>query len=252
MPIPTPTKSDGGKRLMVLLIGPPFSGKSTAAATFPNAIFLDFDHKAPKDAVTYPFWDGDFCDKYAKRLNPNHPPNQRDALINFLKKHVTTPIPDDRLPLDSTLILDSMTFVEAAFHNQTEQVEVVPLGKGGKPDGFYVWGKKLDYMDTLMAVLKTWPGTMIVVMHETPERNESGGLTGRIKPLMSGSYSDKIASNFTCMFGSRVVVTGTGNTATREFVWDVLPTNKFEYNNTLAIPTPTIKAGYQSLLPYIK
>lgn len=252
MPIPTPTTSDGGKRNMYLLIGPPFTGKSTAAGTFPSPIFLDFDHKAPAGAVTYPFWDGKFCDQYAKRLNPNHPPNQRDALVNFLKQHVVTSKPDDRLPVESTLILDSLTFVEAAFHIQTEQCETIPLGRSGKPDDFFVWGKKLDYFDAIMAILKTWPGSVIVVVHEVDERGESGAVTGRIKPLLSGSYKDKLAANFTCMFGSRIIVTGKGPTETRQFVWDVLPSNKFPYNNTLGIKTPTIPAGYSSLAPYIK
>jgi hypothetical protein len=237
---------------MIMLIGPPFSGKSTAANTFPNAIFLDFDHKAPKGANTFPFWDGEFCDKYAPRKNPNHPPNQRDALTEFLKKHVTTAKLDDRLPSDSTLVLDSMTFVEAAFHNQTEQVEPIPIGRSGKPDDRYVWGKKLDYMDTLMAMLKTWPNSVLIIVHEQDVRNEAGNITGGIKPLMSGSYKDKLATNFTCMFGSRVIVSGTGANTKREFVWDVLPTTKFQYNNTLDIPVPTIPQGYQSLLPFIK
>ncbi len=242
--IPGARPSDGGRRNMLLLLGAPFMGKSTAAATFPNAVFLDFDHKAPAGSTVIPFWDGTLCDEYAKRTNPNHPPNKRDALINWLKKTIPT------LSADVTLILDSMTMVDAAFHQQTEKVETVPISpKTGKPDGFYVWGVKLRYYAALFDILKTHPGNVIVIMHEQYERDEDGKLTSTIRPLITGSFADTIASHFTLIFRARVI-----NEANKppRFVWDVKPNRSYPAcNNCIGIDLPTIDAHYNSIQAYV-
>lgn len=246
-PIPGSIISDGGARGMILIVGAPFTGKSTAAATFPNAVFLDFDHKAPQNTTTIPFWSADFCDKLAARKNPNHTPNQKDALINYLKRHVITPDPAQRIPLDTTLILDSMTKLEEGIHLQIQQ-EGIPIGKGGQPDGFHLWKIKIDYLNSLFAMMQAWPGTFICIMHETPEYNESGGQTGRIKPLLSGSYADKIGSKFTCMFRQRVIAATSNPPSPTQYVWDVQPTRAFDSNNVLGLKSPVIRATYQDMM----
>jgi len=83
-------------------------------------------------------------------------------------------------------------------------------------------------------------------MHETPEYHESGGQTGRIKPLLSGSYADKIASKFSCMFRQRVIAPTAGTAA--QYVWDVLPTRAFDSNNVLGITKPVILATYKDMM----
>lgn len=240
--IPGLITSDGGRRNMLLLLGAPFTGKSTAAATFPNAIFLDFDHKAPPGTNIIPFWDAKFCDTYAPRTNPNNPPNKRDALINFLKRELS------KLPPETTLVLDSMTMVDAAFHQQTERVETVPVSpKTGKPDGFYVWGVKLRYYGALFDILKNHPGNVIVIMHEQYERDEDGKLSNTIKPLLSGSFVDSIASHFTLVFRSRIIPGDPAKGEKTRFVWDVKPNRAFPCNNCLSLEQPTVPAHYDSI-----
>jgi len=243
--IPGLVTSDGGRRNMLLLLGAPFTGKSTAAGTFPNAVFLDFDHKAPAGAAVLPFWDGKFCDTYAPRTNPNNPPNKRDALINWLKRELP------KIPADTTLVLDSMTMVDAAFHQQTEKVETVPVSpKTGKPDGFYVWGVKLRYYGALFDLLKTHPGNVIVIMHEQYERDEDGKLTSTIRPLITGSFADTIASHFTLIFRARVIAATKEGEKSR-FVWDVKPNRSYPAcNNCLGIDLPTLDATYTSIKAY--
>lgn len=241
--IPGSIPSDGGKRNMILIVGRPFSGKSTAAATFPNAVFLDFDHKAPLNTTTVPFWNAEFCDKLAPRKNPNHIPNRKDALINYLKRHVVTPDPAQRIPYDHTLILDSVTALEEAIHRQVEQEGIPSSPKTGKPDGYFLWARKIDYLRDFFAVAQAWPGTFICIMHEQDEKNEEGNPTGRIRPLMSGSYGDQLPAKFTCMFRQRVIA---GPPA--QYVWDVLPTRAFDSNNVLGIKETPIPANYQTMM----
>ena len=151
MNIPGSMPSDGGSRSMILLVGAPFTGKSTAAATFPNPVFLDFDHKAPVNATTVPFWNAEFCDKLAPRKNPNHTPNRKDALLNYFRNHVITSNAAARIPYSATLILDSMTALEEAIHRQIQQ-DGIPIGKGGQPDGFHLWKLKIDYLNDFFAI----------------------------------------------------------------------------------------------------
>jgi len=158
--IPGAVQSDGGNRNMILIVGAPFSGKSTAAATFPNPVFLDFDHKAPAGSTTIPFWSAEFCDKLAPRKNPNHTPNRKDALINYFRKHIITANAADRVPYDHTIILDSMTALEEGIHRQIQQ-EGIPIGKNGQPDGFHLWKLKIDYLNDIFAIAQAWPGTFI-------------------------------------------------------------------------------------------
>jgi len=243
--IPGSTPSDGGNRNTILLVGAPFTGKSTAAATFPNPVFLDFDHKAPAGTTTIPFWDAQFVDKLAPRKNPNHRPNVKDALLNYFSRHILTSDTAQRIPFDHTIILDSMSKLEENIHQQIKQ-EGIPIGKGGQPDGFHLWKVKLDYLSDLFSIIQAWPGTFICIMHETPEYNESGGQTGRIKPLLSGSYADKIASKFTCMFRQRVIPATPSTPA--QYVWDVQPTRAFDSNNVLGIKAPVIPATYKDMI----
>lgn len=240
--IPGIVPADETNRIMLLLVGKPFTGKTWAAATFPNPIFLDFDHKAKSGTLTFPFWQGEFCDKYARRTNPNYPPNGRDALLYFLQTALHKIIPPN-----ATIIIDSGTALEAAFHTQTEKVETPPLGKGGKPDGFYVWNQKMRYFPAVFSLLKLHAGHVVYIMHEQDERDTEGALTGRIKPLMSGSFVDQIASHFTAMFRQRVEITP-GQPA--KYVWDVRPTRAFECNNTFQCDHPTVLATYESIKQY--
>lgn len=249
MSAPQPTISDGGIKGRYLLVGRPATGKSYSANTFPNPVFLDFDHKAPAGAKTFDFWSAEFCDKYARRANPNHLPNRRDALFAFFRQHVVSPNPADRLPYDTTLILDSVTAFDEALHQQIRQ-EGIPVGKSGQPDSFFVWRKKLEILDDFFTVVSAWPGDFVCIMHEMPEYDDSGNQTGRVKPLIAGQYADKIASKFNCVFRSRIEVDPT--TKQPRYLWDVQPTRSFDSTNRLGIVQQTIKASYQSMMEAAK
>jgi len=263
-PIPGSIPSDGSRRMQILIVGRPFTGKTTAALTCPYPVVLDLDHKCPATipviadgkltwsstpVQTVPFWDAQFCDKYARRVNPNLPVRTPVALVEYLKAHVLTPDATKRIPYDRTLILDSVSSLEDRFHNMIIGSGEIPLGKNNKPDGFYLWARKLDYFAELSAICQAWPGWMIWIMHEQDEFAEDGTPTGRIKPLLSGSFANKIASKFTCMFRQRAVTDGKSPT---QYVWDVKPTRAFDSNNTLGIEATTILAGYNTLAEQLK
>ena len=247
MNIPGSTLSDGGSRNMILIVGAPFTGKSTAAATFPNPVFLDFDHKAPVNTTTVPFWNAEFCDRLAPRKNPNHTPNRKDALLNYFRKHVITADVANRIPYSATLILDSVTALDEALNRQIQQ-EGIPIStKTNKPDGFHLPKLRIDFYNDLFAIIQAWPGNFICIMHEMPEYDKDGDTTGRVKPLLTGQPGDKIGSKFTCMFRQRVIAEPN---KPAQYVWDVLPKREFDSNNTLGIKQPTILASYESMMKH--
>lgn len=173
---------------MIALIGAPGSGKTTACLTFPNRIWLDFDHKIPAGEVTIPFYDPKFCDSLATKYSPNCPPNQRDALKVWLRQH------SSKLTKSQTLILDSWTNIQAA-HDMQARIEGEMMSAKERKWAFY--GGKKEFSADIMAALKATICRVIVIFHEVPERNEEGELTTKIKVLMDGSYKDELLKDFT-------------------------------------------------------
>jgi hypothetical protein len=184
-------------QIRLLLQGPPFNGKTHAAMTFPNPVVLDFDQKlgafaGRSDIIQVPFYDGEFCDKIVRRDGTQAPPNKKDALLKWLK------VEGPKLERGQTLVLDSSTAIENAFHVQYSLNPT--LTKKGDIDGFAEWRQKNDYFGEMMGDLKALKCHVIYICHEQIERDDEGKATGRIRNLMSGAYGDKLASNFTDYF----------------------------------------------------
>ena len=168
------------------IIGVPGSGKTTWACRFPNPIILDFDRKAPPGVPTIPFWDEQFCRSYYKQ-QPSAPVNRRDCLKAFILK--------EAINLSKhTIILDSWTSVQAAFDSYSEYERP---RDDGKDNVFAFFRNKIKYADEILTLLRSINTTTIITIHERPERNKDGDLTGKIKPNMEGSFSDTLPSMLT-------------------------------------------------------
>lgn len=182
----------------IVMLGPPFSGKTTACLTFPNPRFLNLDNKLPAGTQCVPFHDPKFCDSLVPRTSPAQPPNRKDAILSWLLRNV------HRLSADTTLILDSFSGLSDAFHLQAETVEDVGTSKAGNRALLKVFGAKLSYLDAVFALLKLSPARIVVTVHTMPEYNEKGEPTGAVKPFCTGSFSDKICSYATDVLRSYI------------------------------------------------
>ena len=168
------------------IIGVPGAGKTTWACLFPNPIILDFDKKSPPGVPTIPFWDESFCRSYYKQ-SPSAPVNRRDCLKAFILK--------EAINLSKhTIILDSWTSVQAAFDSYSEYERP---RDDGKDNVFAFFRNKIKYADEILTLLRSINTTTIITIHEKPERNKDGDLTGKIKPNMEGSFSDTLPSMLT-------------------------------------------------------
>ena len=175
---------------------PPGLGKTFAALTFPNPVVADFNkglgaHVGRSDVIPVPFWDGKFCDSIHKRNGTLCPPNQKDAFTDWLLKEGT------KLHKDQTLVIDSNTEVEAAFHIQYATDGGPPIGKNGTVDSYDEYKKKLAWYSYITQLIKNLPCLVVYITHETIEWDKQGDATGGAKPLLSGQAGDKIVGDYT-------------------------------------------------------
>jgi len=200
-------------QLRVGLQGMPKSGKTFAAAGFPNPIFVSFDrgltsHLGRKDIIEVPFYDGTFVDTIVKRATPFYtdvfkevkkitPPNRKDALVMWLSTEAL------KLTREQTLVIDGSTGIQAAFH---AQYWVNPtLDKDGAIKPYEEWRLKIDYFAEIAMCLKALKCNVVYICHEAADRDKKGELNGQIRPLLSGAFCDELQSHFTDWFRCLVI-----------------------------------------------
>lgn len=172
-----------------VLAGNAFAGKSTAAASFPDPLFLNFDNKLPKPGLDeIPFWNDKFVDSIVTRANHMNPANVSDAVPKWIELNA-------RYLADRTVVVDSLSSLETAFHRQVEKVEGVLANVGGG----MLFGRKLRYFNDLFDLLPRLAQRVIVCCHLCPcfvkdERTGADVATGRYKPAITGSFAEKLPS----------------------------------------------------------
>ena len=226
----------------VILAGYPFHGKTTSALTFENPLPLDFDHKIPRRGVeSIPFWDDKFVDSIISRKSPKHPANRRDALTMWLADNA-------RFLKDRTPILDGLSAVETAFHQQTEDVEGIKANIGGGE----LFGKKLTYFNGLFALLANIAPRVVVTCHLAPiytkdEKTGADVAIGKSRPVMTGQFAERIAGYATSMILCER--TQTYNSATNsydlQYWWHLKPSSMFDSCTLLENAPAKIPADYK-------
>ena len=248
----------------LLLIGLPGTGKTFSAMTFPNPVVCDLDnklsgyrkHKPEEKFLAIPFWNVDFVVKECKMSNAGPgktnlaslPPNTRDAFKYWLIEEGV------KLTKDYTLIVDSWTSLQTAFDLQSKAPHEIVYGKTGQEDGFAFWGRKKQYSKEIVSALKTLSCNVVVICHETYERNEEGRIVG-LKALQDGSYADELPSQFTDVYRQMVLTKeeaakrGLKQEEEHGYYWCTDKNDKFTFacksNPKLA---GFVKANYQSLV----
>lgn len=213
----------------ILLAGTAFSGKTTAALSFPDPLVLDFDNKMPRAGVqSIPFYKDSFVETLVRRTNPAVSVNRRDALQIWLNQH------NGRLS-KYTIILDSLTALEVAFHQQTFEVEE----KWGVNGGLY-FGAKLNYFQSICALLAATGARVIINCHLTPVymRDPNSGIdvsTGKHKAALAGSAAEKLPTFCTSVIYSYVKIDSIKGACT--FWWVLRPCPAFDAR-TIATKIP--------------
>jgi len=177
--------------------GAPFSGKTTAALTFPNPIILSFDrkisaHLSRSDVPLIPIYNPAFVDTIVKRAGTLAPPETKDALLKWLTTE------GSKLVHEQTLLVDGLTGIEDSFHlwykyNEDE----LATSKRGEFNKFVQWDLKKQFFTEVWNTFKALSCDVVMISHEQDDRNKDGSYNGKIKPLLTGQAADKMGGNFT-------------------------------------------------------
>lgn len=182
--------------------GEPNTGKTTAAISWPNVLALDFDKKLPKGVPCVEFWNEEVLREICGVKAPI-PVFRKDAIIKWLR----TAGPS--LPKDITLLVDSYTMIDNSW---SEFVKAMPQLFSTKPrdnspsefNGREMFKQKFDFNLELFSLLKSTPCPVIITFHETVERNEKGGLTGKYRTLVNGgSFKDQLEGHLGMLLRTR-------------------------------------------------
>lgn len=210
------------------LQGYPKRGKTTSSLTFPGPVVADFDNnvdeanavaagKTMSQITIVPFYSAEFCDKIANRIKPHFPSNKRDAFLRWLSSE------GYKLEHDQTLIIDSWTMLQRAF--DVQQSLTPTITKTGEEDVYAFWERKLEYSESVCDILQSLKCHVVVTIHETVERNAKGHITGKMRPLMSGQFRDKLSGQFTNYFRQHAIAKkdDKGNVIGTQYLWQIHP-----------------------------
>ncbi len=230
-------------QIRLLLVGPPKSGKTFSAASFPAPTFIDFDsgltskELRDKNLDFLPFYDEAFIkDKLKQQNRPN-------ALTWFL----TTEAP--KFGPGQTLVFDSAsTIADAVSDSLWKQA---PLGKDGNKDGFWYWKQWATWWRGFAGQLLTLKCHVVLTAHEQEIRD---GETGRVlsyKWMLPGQeFSPRLGQFFSDVV--RQVKTSTVSTdgkASANYQWQVVGDNLFPFAcSRMKTDTKFVKADYSSFL----
>ena len=188
--VPTGVSKSTAFQRRIAIVGPPGSGKTTSCLTFPNRVWLNFDNKLPSGEQEMKFWNTDFCNTIVK---PNYNfPNRRDAFKTWLFKNLF------QFTEEQTVILDSWTMMQNAFDKQTQaEYDEMPT-----VNDWWMPKQKKKYSREICECLKEAKCLVVVLFHET-EKWESGKPSGKLGPVMDGSFQNEIFGFFTDVWHQR-------------------------------------------------
>lgn len=190
-------ESSTREQIRLLTQGSYGTGKTFSAMSAPNPCVINFDnnlgaHSGRKDIINVRFFDNEFVKKY------NVQGLRHLALIKWLD------VEGHKLSKEQTLVIDGLTNLS---NHYDREVGVPMSSKTGREDLMAWWGMKLDWNKEFFENLKSLSCDIIVCCHEAPERTNEGDATGKVLPLVQGSFKDQIGTHFTDIFRQHAVNT---------------------------------------------
>jgi hypothetical protein len=185
-----------------MLQGYPGSGKTTAALTFPNPVVVNLDrglgaHIGRKDVIEVPLYDVQFVRQWSKRLSYT-PVDLKDIIVEWMDKEAV------QLTRDQTLVFDACTGMQNAYHIWYNVNKSAFITKNGEYDGFAEWKVKRQFFGEVMEKFKSLKCDIVFIVHESDQKDKSSvtgpTYSGKIRPLLSGSFGDELGSHFTDVF----------------------------------------------------
>lgn len=227
-------------QIRLFLIGPPKSGKTFSAATFPDPIFVDFDKGLTSPELRerklkfLPMYDNDFIKNEMKQQN------SVNALTWFLKNEAP------KLTNEQTIVLDSLSTIGDVV--MEDCVKRTPINNG-KPEGYWTWTEWAKWWLNLCHMFNSLTCHVVVTAHEKEIRNdETGKLEGYLWLMKGKDFSPRMPQFFTDIFRQIKTSKEAGGKITEEFNWQVKGDTAFPFACTrMTTDQKLVKADFSVL-----
>lgn len=246
--------------LHVLVYGPPGSGKTVFAHTFPRTRTLDFDNGMGSVAwaIREGIIDKDLKDVVYETIHEKHldkgvvtRASALDWATDTLDKWL-----EDRDEWD-TLIVDSATALnEAVINKGLEANAKLRLSKSkdeAKSLGFRVmkmqdWGAGMNLFSQFIEWIRAdlWDKNIVLVCHEYQNTNDSGSLIA-IEPALIGQLRQRVAKDFSEVYYAEV----TGTKAEPKFQLMTRQASRYVCKSRLGCLPLYVPAHYDEIMKIV-
>jgi len=250
--------ADESPQIRLLLVGPPKSGKTWSAATFPNPIFADFDNGLTsrelreKGIRSLPFYDTDWItNHFPKRVQKSALGTKvqaASAFVEFLNS------PDlAKMTLEQTLVVDSLSTLADAVRDELEPA--TPVGKNGEKDTFWFWREWSTWFRSLCTKFKSLNCHVILIAHEQEIRDAETGRVNAFKFALQGQeFSPRLPQFFTDIYRQTKDSKdkpGSQDKSTKQveevYLWQVKTSPQFMCNTRMKTTQQFVPATYASI-----
>jgi len=224
----------------LFLVGPPKSGKTYAAVTFPNPTVIDFDSGLTNKDIRehginfLPFYSESFIHDIMKQQN------KVNALSLFLKEEAP------KFTFEQTLIFDSVSTIGDSLMEDIERR--CPITKSGEKDGFWIWKMWSLWWQNFCSRLLDLKCNVVVIAHEQEVRDSETGKLLAYKWLLKGQdFSPRMAQFFTDVFRQVKKSEEANGKIKIEYLWQVHGDTLFPFACTrMNVDTKLVKANFSS------
>jgi len=240
-------KSKDTQKIKALILGEAGQGKSFAAKTFPNPVFLDYDNNLQHDyfngTQTIPAYDKNIQKSVYKAHSP------RRFIFSWIADH------GSKLSSEQTLVIDSQTGLSDQV--KIELDALIPNGRDGKPDGFWFWNQwSVFWCAFTEEITKKLDCNLVVISHAKILRDSETNRIVSIDLLMKGQdFTSRIPSFYNNVFYQKRIPKGFNplidlkpdQKVDYDYMWQIADDKRFTIGRTtIDTKNAMVPATYES------
>lgn len=242
-------------QIRLLLVGPPKFGKTYAASTFPNPLFVDFDNGLTsrelreKNLAILPFYDEQWLRKQYPKLHVASvaPVKPASALVTFLNSPEIM-----AMTVEDTLVLDSLSTISDAV--KMELTPLIPVFKNDKEDGFWFWRQWSNWFRDFCTKLRSLRCHVVLTAHEQEIRDPETGRVTAYKFMLQGQeFSPRLPQFFTDIYRQTKeskLLPGSADSLTKRvqesYLWQIKSSPQFVCETRMKTDKQYVPANFSS------